>query len=123
MVHEVRWPLGARQVGILSRHSSVSAYLGSLDRLDHTAGARAAAVGMMFGSTELGRKERRPAIGGTSGDAEAAAEAEAEGEGGEVGWTTPPLFVNAGARWQLDSPIFSLAPSRVGLPFHNHGSA
>ena len=87
--HEVRWPAGGRQVGILSRNSTVGAYL---DDMRHPG------AGMMFGATTVGR-----------------------GTGHAREWATPKLFARRG--WRLDEAILSLAPSKMGLPFHNHGSA
>lgn len=86
LIHEVRWPIGSRQVGILSRKSSVKDYMMHMN-------SSTSSMGMMFSS-------------------------------GTPLWNTPSLFSGAtNKRWKLDAPIFSLAATKVGLPFHNHGSA
>ena len=102
--HEVRWPGGARAFGILSRNASVSQFLAEMQHPD---------AGMLFSATTVGRtprnKKRRSTRVNRDGE-----------EAGE--WATPKLFVQSRA-WQLDEPVLSLAPTRRGLPFHNHGSA
>jgi hypothetical protein len=80
----VRWPLGANQMGMLVRRSSIERYV---------AGMKHPASGMLFD------------------------------EGVNVGlagsWANSPFFSALG----LDHSTFSVAPSRRGLPFHNHASA
>lgn len=40
-----------------------------------------------------------------------------------VEWRIPRLFARRSNGWALPDPILSIAPTRVGLPLHNHGSA